>query len=261
MSGPVYFVSDLHVRHLSDARTAAVLRFLHARRGEAEALYLVGDVFDFWLGYGAAMFTAQFALLRALADLVDAGTRVVLFSGNHDPDPGPLPAQLGIEVHEGPLVTTIQGRTVRLEHGDTVDPRGWSRRAVCRLARHPWARAAARRVHPDLAWALSRGYAGGHSAQPSEYDQPLPAALIERYFPARVAEGVDVLVMGHYHRAVHHRAHHAGRDAAYFVLGDWVAQRTWLKADQGEFSLWRDRGSDRAPVRLPEGDFGPEAAP
>lgn len=258
MSRPSYFISDLHVRANDDERTHAVLRFLRARQGEAEAVYLVGDVFDFWLGYRHALFSAQFSLLRALAELVEAGTRVVLFSGNHDPDPGPLPASLGIEVHHGPLVAPIQGRTVRLEHGDVVDPRGWHRRAVCRFARHPWTRAAARWVHPDRAWQLGRLYGGDHA--PSEYGAPLPQALFDTYFPGRAAEGVDVLVMGHYHRAVVHSARIGDRPVQFFVLGDWVAQRTWLKADQGEFTLWRDQGPDRAPTRIPPGDHGPERA-
>lgn len=250
---PSYFLSDLHLAAASGERTERLLRFFGARIGEAAAVYLVGDVFDFWLGYRSVVYHAYFPVLRRLAELVEGGTRVVVFSGNHDPDPGPLWASLGIEIHEGPLTLTLGGRRVWVEHGDTIDPRGPLHRGVCKLARHPLARRAARAVHPDVAWRLSRAYSRG---KPHRYDAPLPAGLIERWFPERVAAGFDVAIIGHYHRAVHHVAELGGRPRQLFALGDWVEQHTYLRYD-GAFTLLRDRGPDRPPVALPPGDHAP----
>ncbi len=255
MSGPTYFLSDLHVRAPDDARTEHVLRFLRARRGEASAVYLVGDVFDFWLGYRSAVFHAYFPLLRVLAELVEGGTRVVVFSGNHDPDPGDFLQKLGIEVSDGPLDLTLGGRRVWVEHGDLIDPRGALRRLVCRSARHPWVRGAARLFHPDLAWHLASRYARAHQ---EAYTEAMHPGLVDDFFRRRVAAGADVVVVGHYHRAFVHHADLEGRPRALFGLGDWVAQRTFLRVDGDRFELMRDRGPDAAPATLPPGDHGPE---
>jgi len=248
--GPTYFISDLHVADPDRPGTARLLAWLGERRGEAAAVYLVGDAFDFWLGYRASMFTAAFPLLHRLVDLVEHGTRVIWMTGNHDPDPGPFLATTGIEVWDGPRAIELGGARVWLEHGDLIDPRGWWHRAPCRLVRNPVARWIARRFHPDFTWRMSRLYA---DSKAHRYDAPLPAGLIDDWLPARAAEGFDVAVIGHYHRAVHH----AAGGARLFALGDWVEQRTFLRYD-GDFTLMRDRGPDRPPEPLPEGDHAPD---
>jgi UDP-2,3-diacylglucosamine hydrolase len=253
-----YFLSDLHIAAPDGPRTETLLAFLRGL-DDAETIYLVGDVFDFWLGYKHALFSAMFPLLRTLADLVDRGVRVVLFSGNHDPDPGPFLTKLGLEVHEGPLEITLSGQRVRLEHGDVIDPRGWAGRLVCKTARRPAVRALARLVHPDWAWALARRYAHSHSDnRADDYAHALPSAFFDTYLPEQAARGVDVLVIGHYHRAVHHRATHAQRPVQLFALGDWVAQRTYLRFSDGQFTLLRHH-PHRPDTPLPLGDHGPES--
>ena len=248
MSGERYFLSDLHFTSVAEPRCQRLLDFLAGLRG-AEAVYLVGDVFDFWLGYRRTLYRDHFALLRVLADLVDAGVRVTVFSGNHDPDPGDFFAQIGVGVSEGPRMEQVGPFTVRMEHGDTVDPRGFLRRSICKTVRHPAVRSAARLVPPAVLWSLAQAYA--HKPH-DDYGPGLPPGLIEGYFPGQADAGVDVLIMGHYHRAVHHR-----RGAArYFVLGDWRLQFTYLRYADGDFALCRHRldGPDEI---LPEGDWAP----
>ncbi|MEZ4468953.1 MAG: hypothetical protein R3F43_32105 [bacterium] len=139
-----------------------------------------------------------------------------------------------------------------MEHGDLIDPRGLRHRLVCRAARHPWLHRAARLAPPAALWAVARAYArqGRHT-----YDDPLPAALLDDYLPARAREGVDVVIMGHYHRAVVHRREVEGRTVRFFGLGDWVKQRTWLRW-AGDFTLLRYQ-DDGPPLALDEGDHAP----
>lgn len=256
---PTYFLSDLHLRSPDDSRTQRALAFLRARAREADTLYLVGDVFDLWLGYRSAIFSAYFPVLRTLADLVDAGTRVVLFPGNHDPDSGAfLREHLGIIVAEEPFRIVLGGRRVWIEHGDVHDPRARWRRVVNRFARHPAVHHLARAFHPDAVWGAARLY--GDVLRGAKGYHGLPPGLLDTFLPARVAAGADVLIIGHYHRALSHVAHLDGRDVEFFVLGDWVEHHTFLKHDAGGFQLWRDRGAD-PPEALPRGDHAPPGAP
>lgn len=243
---PCYFLSDLHFTSLAEPRCQRIIDFLAACR-DAAAVYLVGDVFDFWLGHRQTMYRAYFPLLRALADLVDAGVSVHLFSGNHDPDPGTLFGELGVIVHEEPLATTIDGHRVWMEHGDLIDPRGLRRTAPCHFVRNRAVRKAARLIPPAGLMQLARIYAH----KPHIYGAPLVPGITEAWFPEKVAEGFDTVIIGHYHRAVFRR-HGAAR---FFALGDWRKQFTYLRYD-GAFALMRHR-EDGPDVGLPEGDHGP----
>jgi UDP-2,3-diacylglucosamine hydrolase len=252
---PTYFLSDLHLRSPDDARTQRALSFLRARAGEAETVYLVGDVFDLWLGYRSAIFSAYFPVLRALADLVDAGTEVVLFPGNHDPDSGSfLREHLGVTVAEEPHRTTLGGRRIWLEHGDVHDPRAPWRRVLNRVARHPGVHRLARGVHPDLLWAAARVY--GDALRGAKGYHGLPVGLVGPFLEERASAGADVVIIGHYHRALSHEAELGGRRIEFFVLGDWVAHHTYLRFDGAGFQLFRDRAGT-APEPLPRGDHPP----
>ena len=252
---PVYFLSDLHLRHPDDTRTRRALGFLRARAGEAEAVYLVGDVFDVWLGYRSAIFSAYFPVLRTLADLVDAGTRVVLFPGNHDPDTGRfLSEQLGVTVAQEPHRLSLGGRNLWIEHGDVHDPRAPWRRLLNRFVRNPAVCAAARTIHPDLIWSAARLY--GDALRGAKGYHGLPPGLIDEFFPARVAQGADAVIIGHYHRALSYETTIDDRRVEFFVLGDWVAHHTFLRWS-GEFQLFRDRGPDAPAEPLSRGDHAP----
>ena len=166
---PTYFLSDLHVGSAQHDGEAHLLRFLRSIRGHAEAVYLVGDSFDFWLGYRSAIFSSAFPLLRALADLIDSGTQVTLFSGNHDPDLVNSLTRWAFRLRRAgrPL---LGEHSLWLEHGDLIDPRSPFQRALCRTVRHPIVRSLARRIHPDTAWSIGMWY----GRKTEEYTEPLP---------------------------------------------------------------------------------------
>lgn len=257
--GPVYFLSDLHLDDTDHERSGRVMRFLRARRGEASAVYLCGDIFDFWLGYRTVVHGAYFGVLRAVAELVESGTRVVFLTGNHDPDPGSfLRDTLGAEVTEDGLDLELGGRRVRVDHGDLIDPRGLRHTALNRVAHARPLRWAARRLHPDTAWSLAGVYArllGAHK----DYSD-LPRELVDAYFERRVDEGADVVVIGHYHRAVWHQTERAGRLRDFFVLGDWIRHDTYVRwRPEDGFQLLRDAGDD-PPIPLGVGEHRPPAS-
>ena len=187
VDGPAYFLSDLHLRAADDERTGHVLDFLRARQGEASAVFLVGDVFDFWLGWRSVMPRAFFPALRALAELVEGGTRVVVFAGNHDPDLGDFLQELGVEVVARSLEVTLGGRRVWVEHGDVIDPRSAMSRLVCKLAHDPRLLRLARAVHPEITWRLALSYA---RRAREEYGELMPPEMVSRFLPERARAGV-----------------------------------------------------------------------
>lgn len=256
MTRPTYLLSDLHFDGVDAARSARIIGFLSRLRHEAGHVFLVGDVFDVWLGHETTVYAPYFPLLRKLAELVDAGVQVSIFAGNHDPAPGPfLTEQLGVNVHISGLWATLAGKRAWIEHGDVIDPRGARRRLVNRAARHPVLHRVARAVHPDLSWRAARAYGAllGHDAK---YDG-LPSGLVSDFVPRRAEAGAELVVLGHYHCAVDVEVPSTQGVARLIVLGDWVRHFTFARVDGDDVGLFRDAGCGRRAERLGRGDHPP----
>jgi len=120
-----YFISDLHLgasyiadRHAHERRIVSWLRSIEP---EAKAVYLLGDVLDYWYEYREVVPRGYVRFLGALAELTDKGVEVTWLKGNHDIwifDY--LPAETGVTIVDGLLETTISGRKFVMEHGDGV---------------------------------------------------------------------------------------------------------------------------------------------
>ncbi|MDL2322666.1 UDP-2,3-diacylglucosamine diphosphatase [Bacteroidales bacterium OttesenSCG-928-A17] len=119
----IYFASDMHLGSdvfedpkLTEKR---VVRWLDSIKDEAKALYLLGDIFDFWFEYKKVIPKGFSRFLGKIAEMSDNGTEIHFFTGNHDIwffDY--LPSELGVIVHTQPLITEIDGKTFYLAHGD-----------------------------------------------------------------------------------------------------------------------------------------------
>ena len=120
-----YFISDLHLgaRYLPDRRLheAKIVSFLHSIRDTAEAIYLVGDVLDYWYEYRTVVPRGYVRFFGALAALADSGVRITWLTGNHDIwlfDY--LRDEIGIEVVDGSIIRDIAGKRFFIAHGDGV---------------------------------------------------------------------------------------------------------------------------------------------
>ncbi|HEX2612341.1 MAG TPA: UDP-2,3-diacylglucosamine diphosphatase, partial [Fibrobacteria bacterium] len=127
MSLPAYFVSDLHLgTRYAGARADRAEKFeqfVEGLQGQASRLFLLGDLFEFWMEYKHFIPKAQFGVLAALRNLRNSGVPIDYLAGNHDFNLGTFfRDSLGIETHDGPLAVELQGRRVLLLHGDGMNP-------------------------------------------------------------------------------------------------------------------------------------------
>lgn len=125
MEEVVYFLSDLHIRNIKEEKAQKLLRFFISLEGKASStqLFLVGDIFDLWLG-GHSFFTEKFApLIEALKRFALAGGKIHYFEGNHDLHLKTFwEQQVGAKVYSSAEYFALQNLTVRVEHGDQMDP-------------------------------------------------------------------------------------------------------------------------------------------
>jgi len=237
----VYFISDAHLgaplpKRPLHIQEDALIDFFKAIRKDAEALYVVGDLFDFWFEYRSVIPAQGARVLFELYNLVQSGTRVIYLPGNHDIWLGSYLSQhIGVEL-PGPFCdVTHQNRRLYLTHGDSFR-QDWKYKISRKILNHPLCIAMFRLLHPDIgAWlahAMSR-----YSAYRVEIGS-LSKFKIARaiYFTAaskKLSEGFDILVCGHYHHIVHESLD----NGTVVVLGDWMKYDTYAVLENGEISL------------------------
>ena len=138
----VYFISDAHIgggKYIRPpcVREDALIDFLRAIRNDAECLYIVGDLFDFWFEYRSVVPAHGARVIFELYHLVQGGTRVIYLPGNHDSWLGGyLSEQVGAEL-PGPFCDVVhQDRRLYVTHGD-IFQQHWKFALRRRVLKHP----------------------------------------------------------------------------------------------------------------------------
>ena len=120
-----YFVSDLHIGSPAGPRAALFLDFLKnlSAGGNVSHLFLMGDIFDLWVAAHAYFIVKYQSITDEIVRLRDAGVAIHYFEGNHDLYLKHYWGEtIGLTVHEGPAYMDLGHVTVRIEHGDQMDP-------------------------------------------------------------------------------------------------------------------------------------------
>lgn len=249
MSEAVYFISDAHILPIDApgerAKQHHLISFLQSIRGSAKALYVTGDLFDFWFEYRSVLPARGARVLAALADLVDSGTSVTVFGGNHDWWVGShLEREFGIAVRHKPLRIREQGLTVYIDHGDGSWSESWAYAIVRKVIHSRWAARAFGLLHPDLADRIASFVSGNTDPEGPQHSEAQQLAPVYANACAHLfADGVDVALFGHVH-AARVEAHEKG---TLVVLGEWVSLGTYAELRDGAISLKTWRGQTDVP--------------
>jgi UDP-2,3-diacylglucosamine hydrolase len=231
------FLADAHLVAPTDRNYRLLLRFLRELEGNTEALFIMGDLFDFWLGFPSNPLRQFDELLAALQSLVQSGCRLEYFEGNHDFHLGAIFRQrLGAEVHTGPAVITLQGRRLFLCHGDQINRHDHGYRLLRMLLHNRLAAVLVNYVTPDVALRfrarLQRASRAGYQAKLQRWDY---REIIRTFARSVREEGCDGLVTGHFHLAFCEQLD--GSPFSILSLGDWMEQFTYGEIAGGDLIL------------------------
>ncbi len=211
------FISDLHLDEAHPATTRALLRFLETHCHTGDELYILGDLFEAWLGDDDDSAFAQ-RVADALAASSRAGVHIHLMQGNRDLLLGRRFAQrAGATLLPDPCPCLFDGHRVLLAHGDALcsADRGYQR--YRRFMRSP----ATRAVLLALPLSLRRRIASKLRSSSRTHTAAKAAPLLDVVTATVEAElarhGTELLIHGHTHRP----ARHAHANGTRFVLGDW----------------------------------------
>lgn len=220
------FVSDLHLEEGRPDITRAFLHFLAGQARGAEALYLLGDVFEVWIG-DDAMGPFEHGIARALRTLADQGTRIYLMHGNRDFLIGRrFCREAGCRLLPEGSVIDLYGEPVLLLHGDSLCTRDEAYQRLRRRLRHPVSRWLLAHLPLSTRRKLARGLRNASQretrAKAMEITDVTPDAVEQQMRQCAVA----TLIHGHTHRPARHPVALAGQDGERIVLGDWD-RRGW----------------------------------
>jgi UDP-2,3-diacylglucosamine hydrolase len=230
------FLADTHLVDPEDDRYRRLLTFLEQQRGQLRSLVMLGDIFEFWLGYRYTVFAAYVPLLDTLRRLRADGTELIFVEGNHDFHLGPYfrdTLQCRILPDGGTLER--DGRRIHIAHGDLVNPRDTGYRFLRRVLRHPLTRRLMMLVPPDIAWRIARWASHKSSRKNGGCDRRrIPEQDLLSFARARFAEGCDAVITGHFHVPWQHREN----DHLLLALGDWSDGPSYAVLEDGRFTLY-----------------------
>lgn len=232
-----WFASDLHLDPANPEITRRFTRFLAGPVVGARCLYLLGDLFEAWIGDDDPE-PSHRDVIAALSALAERGTLVYLLHGNRDFLIGErFCAEAGATLLDDPVIASVGGERVLLTHGDglCVDDAAYQRLRA--LVHDPGVRRgfmglplASRHRLAAEARAGSREHLAGAGEYITDVNQDAVLALVR-------AAGVRTLIHGHTHRPGIHRFDIDGAQGTRIVLGAWHAGAQVLHWDAGGYRL------------------------
>jgi len=239
----IYFASDQHFGAPNAAesrkRELNFIAWLDHISHDAQALYLLGDLFDFWVEYKKVVPKGFVRVLGKLAQMVDAGVSIHYFVGNHDLWMNDyFEAELGIPVHHSPQEIVWNNKTFLIGHGDGLGPGDFGYKRMKKIFTNPVAQWLFRRL--PTRWGVGLGqYLSLKNKLISGNEVPEFLGndkewLVQYCNEKEQEKNRDFYVFGHRHLPLN-IAIEGG--ATYVNLGDWLKHKTYAVFDGRTMAL------------------------
>lgn len=233
----ILLISDLHLQEERPDITRAFLDLLEGRARQAQALYILGDFFEAWIG-DDAITPYQASICQALRALSDSGTQIFLMHGNRDFLIGQAFCKAaGCTLLNDPCVVEMGGEPVLLMHGDSLCTRDLAYMKLRRYLRNPLSLWVLRHLPLSTRQKLARKLRSESRTQTRMKANDIVDVTPEEVPRVMQQHGVRTLVHGHTHRPAIHKLALGNTPARRIVLGDWDRQGWALQVDEQGFQL------------------------
>ena len=235
----IYFISDAHLGSLAikHGRTQErrLVRFLDDIKDKASAVYLLGDMFDFWYEYRHAVPKGYTRFLGKLSELTDMGVEVHYFTGNHDIWMyGYLEQECGVTIHTKPLTTELYGKIFYMAHGDGLGDDDRKFLFIRSVFHNKVCQRLFSSLHPR--WGIAFGLEWAKRSRLKRPDGKEPPYMGEnnevlvRYTKdyMKTHPDIDYFLYGHRHIELDLML---SRKTRMMILGDWISQFTYAVFD------------------------------
>ncbi len=239
----VYFASDNHLgaptMEKSLLRERKFVAWLDVVKKDAAAIFLLGDLFDFWFEYKTVVPKGFTRTLGKLAEITDSGVPVFYFVGNHDLwMNGYFEEELNIPVYHKPQQFTFNDSKVFIGHGDGLGPGDLGFKRMKKVFTNPVAKWFFKWLHPDLGVRLAQHLSVRNKLVSGDEDVRFlgeDKEWLVQYCQRKLEQDhYDYFVFGHRHLPLKIDLNEKSR---YINLGDWVSFFTYGVFDGGKFTL------------------------
>lgn len=242
------FLADAHLCKPEDQNYRYLLSFLAEEGNGLNYLFLLGDIFEFWIGKSNVYKDHQ-PIIDCLEQLVHEGTQLVYVEGNHDFHLGPVFSErLRCDILPDGGAFELDGKKIFVAHGDLANPNDTGYRSLRKLLRSSLIRRLIRILPSSLLMSIATR-ASDQSRKSSTGKRtcsPIEEILIP-YAETQIRQGHQAVLTGHYHYPLH-REINGGELVA---LGDWITQFSYALYENGRFELKRYSPESASPTSGP----------
>lgn len=232
-----YFIADLHLAENRPDITACFLSFLENEAPVAEQLYILGDLFEYWIGDDDnSPFIHDISL--ALLKLKKTGTSIYYIHGNRDFLIGNRFAKKsGITLLPEVDVIDLYGKNVVIMHGDTLCTKDIDYQKFRKKSRSWWWQSIVKNLPLFVRRKKAEDYRKQSAKATSQKSQDIMDVTESEVIKCLEQYSSQLLIHGHTHRPFVHNIHANNKPAQRIVLGDWYEQGAWLKVTRTSFEL------------------------
>lgn len=239
----IYFASDFHLgvpdQESSLEREKMVVKWLEEIRHDAEEIYLMGDIFDFWFEYKSVVPKGFVRLLGKLAEITDSGIPVYFFTGNHDMWMfGYFPKELNIPVLREPVTKVFNGKKFFLGHGDGLGPGDHGYKFIKKVFANKFCQWLFARFHPNFGMSIAQYWSRksriANGSKDEKFHGETGEWLVIYSKEVLQKEHFDYFLFGHRHLPLDIQLNEKSR---YVNLGEWVNYRSYAVFDGEKLEL------------------------
>jgi UDP-2,3-diacylglucosamine hydrolase len=243
----IYFASDFHLGvpsfQKSREREDAIVSWLNHVEKDAEKIFLVGDIFDFWFEYKHSIPKGFVRLQGKLAQLVDSGIEVIFFIGNHDMWMFDyFEQEIGVKIYRKERPFELMGTKFFIGHGDGLGPGDRGYKFIKKVFANKFCQWCFARLHPNLGIGMANYWSRksrGKEKEPQEFLGEDKEWLVA--YTKEKSKEVDAkyFIFGHRHLPIEFDLPNGSK---YVNLGDWINHRTYVVFDGEELTLQKWEG-------------------
>lgn len=239
----IYFSSDNHLGAPSHkeslVREKIFIEWLDSIKNDAEIIFLLGDLFDFWFEYKEVVPKGFTRVLGKLAELTDSGIKIYFFVGNHDLwMENYFEEELNIKIFRKPELFIFNSKSFFIGHGDGLGPGDFGYKRMKLILSNTFFVKLFRLIHPDIGIRLGKYLSQKNKLISGTEDLKFKGEdkewLIQYSIKKLEEEHIDYFIFGHRHLPL---VHQLKTKSKYINLGDWITHYTYGVFDGKTFNL------------------------
>lgn len=235
----IYFAGDFHLgipdKGSSLSREKKIIKWLNHIKKDAQEVFLMGDIFDFWFEYKNVIPKNNLRFLSTISNMIDQGINFHYFIGNHDLWIINYFEELGIKIYNNPQTFNINSKTLLIGHGDGLGKGDTGYKILKKIFDNKLCQFLFRWIHPDIGLPLGRLLSGSKSKIELTNKAKINDNRIFEYcLEHNKKTPIDIFVFGHSHYV---NKKSMQNNSVYFNCGEWISNSFYLESNGDKYEL------------------------